>query len=128
MSQTDLTRPPGPLVAPDAVPRPARSGRSPARTWTLWVLRRVGLSVLTLWLVSVIVFLATSALGDPVRAILGKDFGENALAIDHEREGFAGVGPHRPYGEAVVEALSATGWSRRTSCSVLADISSRTAR
>lgn len=47
---------------------------SSARAWTLWVLRRLGLAVLTLWLVSVIVFVATSALGDPVRAILGKDY------------------------------------------------------
>ena len=47
---------------------------SPAKKWTLWILRRLGTAILTLWLVSVIVFLATSALGDPVRAILGKDF------------------------------------------------------
>lgn len=49
-------------------------GASPTKNWTLWLLRRVGTAVLTLWLVSVIVFFATSALGDPVRAILGKDF------------------------------------------------------
>ncbi len=49
-------------------------GRSTARNWTMWLLRRLGLAVVTLWLVSVVVFLATSALGDPVRAILGKDF------------------------------------------------------
>lgn len=56
-------------------PTPARtSGRSPAKAWTLWVARRLGLALLTLWLVSIIVFLATSALGDPVRAILGKDY------------------------------------------------------
>jgi peptide/nickel transport system permease protein len=30
--------------------------------------------VLTLWLVSILVFVATAALGDPVRAILGKDY------------------------------------------------------
>jgi peptide/nickel transport system permease protein len=41
--------------------------------WTLWVVRRVGLAALTLWLVSVLVFLATAALGDPVKAILGKE-------------------------------------------------------
>ncbi len=57
-----------------AKPSTANPAGSPTRKWTLWVLRRVGLAVLTLWLVSVIVFLATSALGDPVRAILGKDF------------------------------------------------------
>jgi peptide/nickel transport system permease protein len=33
--------------------------------------------VLTLWLVSVLVFLATAALGDPVRAILGRDYNSN---------------------------------------------------
>lgn len=51
-----------------------RSGRSPAKAWTLWILRRIGLALLTMWLISIIVFLATSALGDPVRAILGRDF------------------------------------------------------
>lgn len=55
-------------------PSPSAQGGSTARNWTLWILRRLGLAILTLWLVSVIVFLATSALGDPVRAILGKDF------------------------------------------------------
>lgn len=49
-------------------------GRTPAVIWSLWILRRLGLAVLTMWLVSIIVFFATSALGDPVRAILGKDF------------------------------------------------------
>jgi peptide/nickel transport system permease protein len=41
----------------------------------MWLARRLGLAVLTLWLVSILVFVATSALGDPIRAILGKDFG-----------------------------------------------------
>lgn len=50
------------------------TGRSPARAWFRWVTRRLALAVLTLFLVTVIVFLATSALGDPVRAILGKDY------------------------------------------------------
>jgi peptide/nickel transport system permease protein len=40
----------------------------------MWLARRLGLAILTLWLVSILVFLATAALGDPVRAILGKDF------------------------------------------------------
>lgn len=67
------------LLGEDATKAPndiesAGSGRSPARAWTLWLLRRLGLVALTLWLVSVIVFLATTALGDPVRAILGKDY------------------------------------------------------
>ncbi|MDO5629248.1 MAG: ABC transporter permease [Mobilicoccus sp.] len=52
----------------------ASSTRSPARAWTRWLLRRFGLAALTLWLVSVIVFLATNALGDPVRAVLGRDY------------------------------------------------------
>lgn len=60
--------------APD-VPAPMTSARrSPTRAWTFWVARRLGMAVLTLWLVSIIVFFATSALGDPVRAILGKDY------------------------------------------------------
>src|SRR5215218_9453520 len=49
-------------------------GRSGAAAWASWLLRRLGLAVLTLWLVSILVFVATSALGDPVRAILGKDY------------------------------------------------------
>lgn len=43
----------------------------------MWLLRRLGLAVLTLWLVSVLVFVATAALGDPVRAILGRDYDSN---------------------------------------------------
>ena len=49
-------------------------GRPAALGWTLWLLRRLGLAALTLWLVSVLVFVATTALGDPVRAILGRDY------------------------------------------------------
>ncbi len=67
------TPPGGQDIAVETGPNSNR-GASSARNWTLWVLRRFGLAVLTLGLVSVIVFLATSALGDPVRAILGKDF------------------------------------------------------
>ncbi|MBZ5737745.1 ABC transporter permease [Nocardioides mangrovi] len=52
-------------------------GRSGAAAWTTWLLRRLGLAVLTLWLVSVLVFVATTALGDPVRAILGRDYNSN---------------------------------------------------
>ncbi|GAB6984985.1 ABC transporter permease [Nocardioides pyridinolyticus] len=52
-------------------------GRSGAAAWATWLLRRVGLAVLTLWLVSVLVFVATVALGDPVRAILGRDYNSN---------------------------------------------------
>ncbi|WP_226913285.1 ABC transporter permease [Gephyromycinifex aptenodytis] len=53
---------------------PRRTSRGPSKAWVSWLARRGGLAVLTLWLVSLIVFFATSALGDPVRAILGKDF------------------------------------------------------
>ena len=49
-------------------------GRSGASAWTFWLARRIGLAIGTLWLVSVLVFLTTAALGDPVRAILGKDY------------------------------------------------------
>lgn len=55
-------------------PEMVTTGKSARRAWTRWLLRRGLFAVLTLWLVSLIVFLATSALGDPVRAILGKDF------------------------------------------------------
>ena len=37
--------------------------------------------MLTLWLVSVLVFVATTALGDPVRAILGKDYNANQARV-----------------------------------------------
>ncbi len=47
---------------------------SVVRAWLWWLLRRFGFALVSLWLVSVIVFLATNALGDPVRAILGKDY------------------------------------------------------
>jgi peptide/nickel transport system permease protein len=52
-------------------------GHSGAAAWMIWLLRRLGLAVLTLWLVSVLVFVATTALGDPVRAILGRDYNSN---------------------------------------------------
>lgn len=52
-------------------------GRSGAAAWAIWLSRRIGLAVLSLWLVSVLVFLATAALGDPVRAILGRDYNSN---------------------------------------------------
>jgi len=53
------------------VSAPARGTGS---AWLMWFARRMGLAVLTLWLCSVLVFFATAALGDPVRAILGKDY------------------------------------------------------
>jgi len=52
-------------------------GKHGAAAWAVWIARRLGLAVLTLWLVSVLVFLATAALGDPVRAILGRDYNAN---------------------------------------------------
>src|SRR4051794_8825 len=62
---------------------PARTGSS-GSAWVKWLARRIGLAILTLWLCSVLVFFATAALGDPVRAILGKDFAaspERAAAL-----------------------------------------------
>jgi peptide/nickel transport system permease protein len=52
-------------------------GRHGAAAWAIWLARRLGLAILTLFLVSVLVFLATAALGDPVRAILGRDYNAN---------------------------------------------------
>ena len=68
----DIATLPEPL-ADVAPPR----GHHGAVAWGLWLARRLGLAVLTLWLVSILVFVATAALGDPVRAILGKDFTAN---------------------------------------------------
>src|SRR3954470_9814830 len=63
----------------DEVPPP--KGRHGASAWASWILRRLGLAVLTLWLVSVLVFVATTALGDPVRAILGKDYNSDKARV-----------------------------------------------
>lgn len=68
MSDVGTTPPP---TVTDEEPVRTRSG---AMAWSLWLLRRLGLAVLTLWLCSVLVFFATAALGDPVRAILGREF------------------------------------------------------
>ena len=62
------------LPEPLAEVAPPRNSHG-AMAWVQWLARRLGLAVLTLWLVSVLVFIATTALGDPVRAILGKDYG-----------------------------------------------------
>ena len=73
---TSATEPPPPAA-------PARAG-SAGSAWVKWLARRLGLAVLTLWLCSVLVFFATAALGDPVRAILGKDYAaspERAAAL-----------------------------------------------
>ncbi len=66
-------------------------GRSGGSAWGIWLARRFGLAVLTLWLVSVLVFLATAALGDPVRAILGRDYASN-VARREQLEAQLGVG------------------------------------
>ncbi|GGF44083.1 ABC transporter permease [Marmoricola endophyticus] len=66
--------------APGAVAPPR--GRFGALAWALWLARRLGLAVLTLWLVSILVFVATAALGDPVRAILGRDYAANQARVD----------------------------------------------
>ncbi len=71
MSETVIPTESAPVTV--AVPEPPR-GRSPAAAWTWWLVRRVGTALLTLFLVSVLVFFATAALGDPIRAILGKDY------------------------------------------------------
>ncbi len=57
-------------------------GQHGAVAWLYWLARRLGLAVLTLWLVSVLVFVATAALGNPVRAILGKDYTANKARAD----------------------------------------------
>jgi peptide/nickel transport system permease protein len=73
---TDVATLPDPL-ADVAPPRGSHGGKA----WAMWLARRVGLAVLTLWLVSILVFVATTALGDPVRAILGKDFGSDKARV-----------------------------------------------
>jgi peptide/nickel transport system permease protein len=66
-------------------------GRAGGAAWAVWLARRLGLAVLTLWLVSVLVFLATAALGDPVRAILGRDYNSN-VGRREQLEAQLGVG------------------------------------
>ena len=73
------------LPEPLATVAPPRS-RSGGTAWALWPARRLGLAVLTLWLVSVLVYLATAALGDPVRAILGRDFAAQPARVAQLRE------------------------------------------
>lgn len=72
------------LVAtlPDPLERVAPpKGHHGATAWGMWLLRRLGLAVLTLWFVSILVFLATASLGDPVRAILGRDYEANPQRV-----------------------------------------------
>lgn len=52
---------------------------------TRFVLRRLAFGVLTLLVVSVIVFLLTHALGDPAAAVLGRDAQQPALLADTRR-------------------------------------------
>src|SRR5215831_16357474 len=51
-----------------------------------YILKRLGLALVTLWLLSVIVFLATQVIpGDPGRAILGNLASPSAVAaLDHQ--------------------------------------------
>jgi len=72
----DVATLPDPL-AEVAPPR----GRHGGAAWAMWLVRRIGLAALTMWLVSVLVFVATTALGDPVRAILGKDYGADKARV-----------------------------------------------
>ena len=77
---------------PDPIEEVApRRGGSSAASWAFWLLRRLGLAVLTLWLVSILVFLATAALGDPVRAILGRDYATN-IGRREQLEAQLGIG------------------------------------
>ncbi|GAA1479425.1 ABC transporter permease [Nocardioides aestuarii] len=64
----------------------ASQRRHGAAAWAWWLLRRLGLAVLTLWLVSVLVFLATATLGDPIRAILGRDYNSNPGRVQQLEE------------------------------------------
>src|SRR6476620_5418208 len=72
---TELATSPPPTTTE---PAPVRSS-SPGSAWLKWLARRLGLAVLTLWLCSVLVFFVTAALGDPVRAILGKDYASSPV-------------------------------------------------
>jgi peptide/nickel transport system permease protein len=72
---TDLATP---ATEAPATTAPVRGG-SAGSAWLKWLARRIGLAILTLWLCSVLVFFATAALGDPVRAILGKDYASSPV-------------------------------------------------
>jgi peptide/nickel transport system permease protein len=60
---------------------PPPKDRHGASAWAMWLARRLGLAAFTLWLVSVLVFVATTSLGDPIRAILGKDYGADKARV-----------------------------------------------
>ncbi|MEU7861391.1 ABC transporter permease [Nonomuraea sp. NPDC049141] len=61
------------------------AGRAPAWGWVAWLARRLALAAITLWLISVLVFVTTQALGDPARAILGRSATPDRLAALRER-------------------------------------------
>lgn len=63
---------PAGATASGGAKRPSR--RPGVLNWAVWLGRRLLLALLTLWLCSLVVYLATAALGDPVRAILGRDY------------------------------------------------------
>ncbi len=70
------------MTQPATLPDPLEEVAPPRRrhgaaAWASWFARRIGLAALTLWLVSMLTFVATAALGDPVRAILGRDYNSN---------------------------------------------------
>ncbi len=75
-------------TGPDTNSAPLEQPRTPSAggAWLRWLARRLGLAVLTLWLCSVLVFFATAALGDPVRAILGKDYASSPERVATLRE------------------------------------------
>ncbi len=67
----------------EVAPPKSRHG---AAAWATWLARRIGLALLTLWLVSVLVYVATTSLGDPVRAILGREYGANPARVQQLTE------------------------------------------
>src|SRR5690349_24503266 len=72
---------------PDALDEVAPpKSRHGAAAWATWLARRIGLAVLTLWLVSILVFVATTSLGDPVRAILGREYNSNPARVEQLTE------------------------------------------
>ena len=74
-------------IRPDAFEEVAPpTSRHGAAAWALWLARRIGLALLTLWLVSVLVFIATTSLGDPVRAILGREYNSNPARVQQLTE------------------------------------------
>jgi peptide/nickel transport system permease protein len=72
---------------PDALDEVAPpKSRHGAAAWASWLARRLGLAILTLWLVSILVFVATTSLGDPVRAILGREYNSNPARVQQLTE------------------------------------------